>query len=99
MYGYCYRVLDNLKDYAVRALVNAVDHLGTVAYKLTDIFDQQSSDVGALDYKVSSLNQVIFMPFIEYGIVFSRVNSCYLLPYCWHLLTNWKQKKNIECVI
>jgi hypothetical protein len=31
------RVLDNLKDYAVRALVNAVDHLGTVAYKLTDL--------------------------------------------------------------
>jgi hypothetical protein len=64
MYGYC-RVLDNLKDYAVRALVNAVDHLGTVAYKLTDIFDQQSSDVAALDYKVSSLNQVISMPFVE----------------------------------
>ncbi|XP_078168301.1 ABI-1-like 1 [Carex rostrata] len=52
-------VLDNLKDYAVRALVNAVDHLGTVAYKLTDIFDQHSSDAAALDYKVSSLNQRI----------------------------------------
>ncbi|KAG2590204.1 hypothetical protein PVAP13_5NG279800 [Panicum virgatum] len=34
-------VLDNLKDYAVRALVNAVDHLGTVAYKLTDLYEQQ----------------------------------------------------------
>lgn len=61
MYGFHYRVLDNLKDYAVRALVNAVDHLGTVAYKLTDIFDQQSSDASALDCKVSSLNQVSFI--------------------------------------
>ncbi|XP_043716909.1 protein ABIL1-like [Telopea speciosissima] len=52
-------VLDNLKDYAVRALVNAVDHLGTVAYKLNDIFEQQVSDVSTLDQKLSCLNQKI----------------------------------------
>ncbi|KAB2597796.1 protein ABIL1-like [Pyrus ussuriensis x Pyrus communis] len=50
-------VLDNLKDYAVRALVNAVDHLGTVAYKLTDLLDQQTSDVSTMDLKVTCLNQ------------------------------------------
>ncbi|XP_042483980.1 protein ABIL1 isoform X2 [Macadamia integrifolia] len=52
-------VLDNLKDYAVRALVNAVDHLGTVAYKLNDIFEQQTSDVSTLELKLSCLNQKI----------------------------------------
>ncbi|XP_043697858.1 protein ABIL1-like isoform X2 [Telopea speciosissima] len=52
-------VLDNLKDYAVRALVNAVDHLGTVAYKLNDIFEQQTSDVSTLERKLSCLNQQI----------------------------------------
>ncbi|KAJ4957127.1 hypothetical protein NE237_013910 [Protea cynaroides] len=52
-------VLDNLKDYAVRALVNAVDHLGTVAYKLNDIFEQQTSDVSTLELKLSCLNQQI----------------------------------------
>uniref|UniRef100_A0A1D1ZIT0 Protein ABIL1 n=1 Tax=Anthurium amnicola TaxID=1678845 RepID=A0A1D1ZIT0_9ARAE len=52
-------VLDNLKDYAVRALVNAVDHLGTVAYKLTDLFEQQTGDVSTLELKVSYLNQQI----------------------------------------
>ncbi|GMP61285.1 hypothetical protein CsSME_00023807 [Camellia sinensis var. sinensis] len=51
------RVLDNLKDYAVRALVNAVDHLGTVASKLTDLVEQQTSDVSAMALKVSCLNQ------------------------------------------
>ncbi|TKY64006.1 ABIL1 protein [Spatholobus suberectus] len=50
-------VLDNLKDYAVRALVNAVDHLGTVAYKLTDLLEQQTLDVSTMDLKVASLNQ------------------------------------------
>ncbi|XP_062180554.1 probable protein ABIL4 [Phragmites australis] len=53
-------VLDNLKDYAVRAVVNAVDHLGTVAYKLTDLFEQQASEVSSLELKVSRLNQQIF---------------------------------------
>ncbi|KAK2365293.1 hypothetical protein P8452_68075 [Trifolium repens] len=50
-------VLDNLKDYAARALVNAVDHLGTVAYKLTDLIDQQTLDVSTMDLKISTLNQ------------------------------------------
>ncbi|KAK7274272.1 hypothetical protein RIF29_15355 [Crotalaria pallida] len=50
-------VIDNLKDYAVRALVNAVDHLGTVAYKLTDLVEQQTLDVSTMDLKVSTVNQ------------------------------------------
>ncbi|XP_057981043.1 protein ABIL1 [Malania oleifera] len=50
-------VLDNLKDYAVRALVNAVDHLGTVAYKLNDLLEQQTLDISTMELKVVSLNQ------------------------------------------
>ncbi|KAL5572026.1 hypothetical protein UlMin_021623 [Ulmus minor] len=50
-------VLDNLKDYAVRALVNAVDHLGTVAYKLTDLLEQQTLDVSNMELKVTCVNQ------------------------------------------
>jgi hypothetical protein len=53
------RVLDNLKDYTVRAVVNAVDHLGTVAYKLTDLFEQQASEISAFELKVARLNQVL----------------------------------------
>lgn len=61
----CIRVLDNLKDYAVRALVNAVDHLGTVAYKLTDLLEQHTLDVSTMDLKVSTLNQVITTLFLR----------------------------------
>uniref|UniRef100_A0A7N0UGM8 Uncharacterized protein n=1 Tax=Kalanchoe fedtschenkoi TaxID=63787 RepID=A0A7N0UGM8_KALFE len=50
-------VLDNLKDYAVRALVNTVDHLGTVAYKLTDLLEQQVVDLSIIEQNVSVLNQ------------------------------------------
>jgi hypothetical protein len=44
----------------VRALVNAVDHLGTVAYKLTDLLEQQALEVSTMEVKVSCMNQVIF---------------------------------------
>ncbi|OMP08536.1 putative Protein ABIL1 [Corchorus olitorius] len=54
-------VLDNLKDYAVRALVNAVDHLGTVAYKLTDLLEQQTLEVSTMELKASCLNQQLLM--------------------------------------
>ncbi|CAL9040805.1 protein ABIL1-like [Musa acuminata AAA Group] len=53
-------VLDNLKSYAVRAIVNAVDHLGTVAYKLTDLFEQQLLDASTMEMKISCLNQQNF---------------------------------------
>jgi len=44
--------------------VNAVDHLGTVAYKLTDLLEQQSLDVSTMDLKVATINQVITFFFI-----------------------------------
>ncbi|GAA0139497.1 scaffold/adaptor protein [Lithospermum erythrorhizon] len=50
-------VLNNLKVYTVPALVNVVDHLGTVAYKLTDLLEQQSLDISEMDLKVTWINQ------------------------------------------
>lgn len=53
-----YRVLDNLKDYSVKALVNAVDHLGTVAYKLNDLLGQQTTEISATELRAASVAQV-----------------------------------------
>ncbi|CAM6042476.1 unnamed protein product [Sphagnum compactum] len=50
-------VLDNLKDYTVKALVNAVDHLGTVAYKLNDLLSQQTTEISAIELQAASLAQ------------------------------------------
>ncbi|KAF3554757.1 hypothetical protein F2Q69_00010351 [Brassica cretica] len=47
----------SLQDYTVKALVNAVDHLGTVASKLTDLFDQQSSDISTMELRASCVSQ------------------------------------------
>ncbi|KAM0044460.1 putative ABI family protein [Helianthus debilis subsp. tardiflorus] len=60
-------VLDNLKDYAVRALVNTVDHLGTVAYKLTDLLEQQTLEIsttGLHMYVCLQKNSVVLTPLI-----------------------------------
>ncbi|KAF2570355.1 hypothetical protein F2Q70_00005253 [Brassica cretica] len=42
---------------SVKALVNVVDHLGTVASKLTDLFDQQSSDISTMELRASCVSQ------------------------------------------
>ncbi|KAG8069179.1 hypothetical protein GUJ93_ZPchr0005g14256 [Zizania palustris] len=83
-------VLENLKDYAVRAIVNAVDHLGTVAYKLTDLFEQQASDVSTVELKVARLNQQILTCQIytdraglrqqQMGGTFVKHHKHYILP-------------------
>lgn len=39
--------------------MNAVDHLGTVAYKLTDLLEQHTLDISTMDLKVSTINQVV----------------------------------------
>ncbi|KAI5077796.1 hypothetical protein GOP47_0007620 [Adiantum capillus-veneris] len=50
-------VLDNLKDYTVKALVNAVDHLGTVAYKLDEVLSQQITEISSAELQVAGLAQ------------------------------------------
>lgn len=54
-------MLENLKDYTVKALVNAVDHLGTVAYKLDEVLSQQINEISSAELRVAGLSQVIFI--------------------------------------
>jgi len=53
------RVVDTLKDYAIRALVNTVDHLGSVSYKVSDLLDEKLNEVSATESRVSRIEQVI----------------------------------------
>ncbi|VFQ75636.1 unnamed protein product [Cuscuta campestris] len=52
-------VVENLKEYAERAVVNAVDHIGTVASKLNQIMDEQTllEDISVVESKVDCLHQ------------------------------------------
>lgn len=50
-------VHDNLKDYSVKALVNAVDHLGTVAFKLNDLIALRNEEIDDTQLAASAVAQ------------------------------------------
>ncbi|EEF43390.1 protein ABIL2 isoform X2 [Ricinus communis] len=50
-------VVETLKDYAVKALINTIDHLGSVAYKVNNLFDNKADEISALELRFSCLEQ------------------------------------------
>lgn len=70
------RVLDNLKDYSVKALVNAVDHLGTVAFKLNDLISLQNEEIDHTQLAASTVAQVL----VIYKPLLLLSNSSYTMP-------------------
>jgi hypothetical protein len=52
------RLVETLKDYAIKALINTVDHLGSVAYKVSDLLDEKVSEVCGEELRLSCIEQV-----------------------------------------
>ncbi|KAF5947522.1 hypothetical protein HYC85_013479 [Camellia sinensis] len=52
-------VVDTLKDYAIKALVNTVDHLGSVTYKVNNLVDEKVDEVSGTELRVSCIEQRI----------------------------------------
>ncbi|XP_017257075.1 protein ABIL2 isoform X2 [Daucus carota subsp. sativus] len=50
-------VVSTLKDYAIKALVNTVDHLGSATYKVNDLLDEKVYEVSGTETCVSSIEQ------------------------------------------
>ncbi|GAB2288594.1 Protein abil3, partial [Dionaea muscipula] len=50
-------VIDTLKDYAIKALVNKVDYLGSVSYKVNDLLDEKVEEVSGTEFRVSCIEQ------------------------------------------
>ncbi|KAL6884624.1 hypothetical protein ACP4OV_010560 [Aristida adscensionis] len=50
-------VMDNLKEYAVKALVNTVDHLGSVSFKVSSLLDQRFDEVCDANLRISCIHQ------------------------------------------
>ncbi|KAK9070303.1 hypothetical protein SSX86_010703 [Deinandra increscens subsp. villosa] len=50
-------VVDTLKDYAIKALVNTVDHLGAVSYKVNNLIDEKVEEVSGAELRVSCIEQ------------------------------------------
>lgn len=51
-------MVSTLKDYAIKALVNTVDHLGSATYKVNDLLDEKVDEVSGTETCVSSIEQV-----------------------------------------
>lgn len=51
-------MVETLKDYAIKALVNTVDHLGSVTYKVNDLLDEKVDEVSGTELRVSCIEQV-----------------------------------------
>ncbi|KAH0864578.1 hypothetical protein HID58_081789, partial [Brassica napus] len=54
-------VVETLKDYAVKALVNTVDHLGSITYKVNDFIDERVDEVAETELRVSCIEQRLRM--------------------------------------
>ncbi|KAK1366445.1 ABL interactor-like protein 3 [Heracleum sosnowskyi] len=52
-------VVSTLKEYAIKALVNTVDHLGSATYKVNDLLDEKVDEVSGTETCVSSIEQRI----------------------------------------
>uniref|UniRef100_A0ACD5ZF91 Uncharacterized protein n=1 Tax=Avena sativa TaxID=4498 RepID=A0ACD5ZF91_AVESA len=50
-------VISNLKEYAVKALVNTVDHLGSISFKLSSLVDQRFDEVTEANLRVCCIQQ------------------------------------------
>lgn len=50
--------METLKDYAIKALVNTVDHLGSVTYKVNDFVDEKVDQVTGTELRVACIEQV-----------------------------------------
>lgn len=74
-------MIETLKDYAVKAIVNTVDHLGSVTYKVNEFLDEKVDDVSGTELRVSCVEEVRsdyfhFMPW-EFACISDIERTCF----------------------
>lgn len=52
------RVVETLKDYTMKALINTVDHLGSVAQKVNHCLDEKNGEVSGVELRFYCIQQV-----------------------------------------
>lgn len=50
-------LIETLKDYTIKALVNTVDHLGNMAYKVNNFLDEKVGEVSGIELRLSCIEQ------------------------------------------
>jgi hypothetical protein len=54
-------LVETLKDYAIKAFVNTVDHLGSVAYKVNGFLDEKICELSRTELRFSCIEQVFLL--------------------------------------
>lgn len=52
-------MVETLKDYTIKALINTVDHLGSMAEKVNNFVDEKIVEVAGVDLKICCIQQVL----------------------------------------
>ncbi|XAR70150.1 hypothetical protein NMG60_11026920 [Bertholletia excelsa] len=62
-------VMETLRDYISRALINTVDHLGTLAFKVNNFLDEKIDEVSGAELRISCIEQKLrtYQNFIDCG--------------------------------
>lgn len=53
-----FRVMESIKDYTMKAMINTVDHLGSVAFKVNSLLDEKLGEFSQVELGFTSLEQV-----------------------------------------
>lgn len=79
-------MVETLKDYAIKALVNTVDHLGSVTYKVNDFVDEKVDEVAGTELRVSCIEQVYQIFLINLSLQWSfmfNFSYVWLAEFCY----------------
>lgn len=76
-------MVDTLKDYAIKAIVNTVDHLGAASNKVDNIFDNKVEEVSGSELRVSCIEQVLFHFGHSLGPICSDRTGCTAYEVYW----------------
>lgn len=58
-------MVETLKDYTIKAIVNTVDHLGSVSYKVNDLLEEKVVEVSGAELHVSCIEQVCLISIVS----------------------------------
>ncbi|RRT42896.1 hypothetical protein B296_00022102, partial [Ensete ventricosum] len=73
-------VMRSLKDYAVKAIANAMDHLGSVSYKVDNLLNYEVDEVAVANFEVSCIEQVSFGQSFSHILVYELITLSSLFP-------------------
>lgn len=67
--------MEGAKDYAIKALINTVDHLGSVAFKVNNLFDKKIGEASETGLRLTCLEQVLDLFTLFYKIKLLRFSE------------------------